>query len=135
MRGLDERAALGCDGVFSRVSGMAAACASDLPSGAGNDVGVAATTSGAATGTAGSATDGITTGADSTGAAAFNRKLSENRARSVASHLVARGVPQASVTSVGLGSSDPIASNDTADGRAKNRRVELQIVPDESKAQ
>ncbi len=63
--------------------------------------------------------------ADSTGTADFNQKLSEARAGSVRDYLVAQGIPGETITSAGLGSSVPVAPNDTADGRAKNRRVEL----------
>ena len=66
---------------------------------------------------------------DSTGSDAYNQTLSENRARTVANYLVSRGVAAARVRSQGFGETMPIASNDTEDGRAKNRRVEVKIVP------
>lgn len=66
---------------------------------------------------------------DSTGSDAFNQTLSETRARTVANYLVSKGVPTARVRSQGFGETMPVASNDTADGRAKNRRVEIKIVP------
>ena len=66
---------------------------------------------------------------DSTGSDAFNQTLSENRARTVANYLVSRGVGAARVRSQGFGETMPVASNDTVDGRAKNRRVEIKIVP------
>ena len=66
---------------------------------------------------------------DSTGSDAFNQTLSENRARTVLNYLVSRGVPAARIRSQGFGETMPIASNDTADGRQKNRRVEIKIVP------
>jgi outer membrane protein OmpA-like peptidoglycan-associated protein len=66
---------------------------------------------------------------DSTGSAAYNQDLSERRARSVAGILTAGGVAQNRVTTNGRGASQPIASNDTAAGRAQNRRVEILIIP------
>ncbi|MGE8142498.1 OmpA family protein [Novosphingobium sp. NPDC080210] len=66
---------------------------------------------------------------DSTGSDAFNQTLSESRARTVMNYLISRGVPAARLRSQGFGETMPVASNDTADGRAKNRRVEIKIVP------
>lgn len=66
---------------------------------------------------------------DSTGSDAFNQTLSESRARTVANYLISKGVPAARVRSQGFGETMPVATNDTADGRAKNRRVEIKIVP------
>jgi outer membrane protein OmpA-like peptidoglycan-associated protein len=66
---------------------------------------------------------------DSTGSDAFNQTLSESRARTVAAYLTSRGVSAARIRSQGFGETMPIASNDTPDGRAKNRRVEIKIVP------
>ncbi|MBK9012331.1 OmpA family protein [Novosphingobium sp.] len=66
---------------------------------------------------------------DSTGSDAFNQTLSEGRARTVLNYLVSRGVPAARVRSQGFGETMPVASNDTAEGRQKNRRVEIKIVP------
>ncbi len=66
---------------------------------------------------------------DSTGSDVYNQTLSENRARTVAGYLQSRGVPAARIRSQGFGETMPIASNDTEDGRAKNRRVEIKIVP------
>ena len=66
---------------------------------------------------------------DSTGSDAFNQTLSENRARTVMNYLVSRGVPASRLKSQGFGETMPVASNDTAEGRAKNRRVEIKIVP------
>jgi outer membrane protein OmpA-like peptidoglycan-associated protein len=62
---------------------------------------------------------------DSTGSAAVNNPLSQNRAQSVQSYLVSRGVQAQRITIQGMGSQNPVASNDTADGRAQNRRVEI----------
>jgi outer membrane protein OmpA-like peptidoglycan-associated protein len=70
---------------------------------------------------------------DASGSDDFNRRLSERRAESVKTVLVSRGVQPAQITVMGLGESRPIADNTTADGRAKNRRVELHIdVPNPS---
>ncbi|MBS0367492.1 MAG: OmpA family protein [Proteobacteria bacterium] len=70
---------------------------------------------------------------DSTGSAQYNQALSQRRAQSVAAYLINRGVRAARLMTVGDGENHPIASNDTADGRAQNRRVELTIVPVEKK--
>lgn len=67
--------------------------------------------------------------ADSTGAADYNQALSERRAGSVASYLVSRGVLRDRLYVAGRGESQPIASNETAEGRAKNRRVEVVLRP------
>jgi outer membrane protein OmpA-like peptidoglycan-associated protein len=64
---------------------------------------------------------------DSVGSDEYNQTLSEHRASSVRDFLVQQGVPEASVTSRGFGKTQPVASNDTAEGRAKNRRVELVV--------
>ncbi|MFM5953974.1 MAG: OmpA family protein [Novosphingobium sp.] len=66
---------------------------------------------------------------DSTGSDSFNQTLSENRARTVMNYLVSKGVPAARLRSQGFGETMPVASNDTPEGRAKNRRVEIKIVP------
>jgi len=62
---------------------------------------------------------------DSTGPASVNQTLSVNRATAVTNYLGGRGVPAANMTVEGRGPSNPIADNSTAEGRAKNRRVEL----------
>lgn len=64
---------------------------------------------------------------DSTGKASTNQQLSENRAKAVMVELVNRGVDRNSISVVGMGSSQPVADNKTAQGRSMNRRVELQI--------
>jgi OOP family OmpA-OmpF porin len=51
--------------------------------------------------------------------------LSKRRAETVAKYLVTEGIHADRMTAVGFGTSDPIASNDTEDGRAKNRRIEI----------
>lgn len=66
---------------------------------------------------------------DSTGSDAYNQTLSENRARAVGNYLTMRGVSAARVRTMGYGESQPIADNNTEYGRAKNRRVEIKIVP------
>lgn len=62
---------------------------------------------------------------DSTGNEAFNLSLSQKRAQAVMDYLVSQGVPAAQLTAKGYGQSAPIADNKTADGRQKNRRVEM----------
>jgi outer membrane protein OmpA-like peptidoglycan-associated protein len=68
--------------------------------------------------------DGFT---DSTGTAAFNQHLSEQRAKNTMDFLVSQGVATDSVTFKGFGVGNPIATNDTAAGRQENRRVELVV--------
>jgi OOP family OmpA-OmpF porin len=63
---------------------------------------------------------------DGIGTAGYNKKLSQRRAESVMNYLISRGVNRTNLTAVGFGEERPVASNDEADGRAKNRRVELQ---------
>jgi len=64
---------------------------------------------------------------DSTGSFEYNQQLSERRANSVARYLSSVGVSQLRLDPRGLGERYPIASNDTAAGRAMNRRVEIRI--------
>lgn len=65
---------------------------------------------------------------DSVGPDAYNLKLSEQRAISVANYLVAAGVSQANIVAVaGEGEADPVADNATAEGRAMNRRVVIAV--------
>lgn len=66
---------------------------------------------------------------DSTGSAEYNLNLSRERASSVAAYLQGQGVKSSRFEVLGLGSSNPIASNSTATGRAQNRRVEIKIIP------
>jgi OOP family OmpA-OmpF porin len=62
---------------------------------------------------------------DNRGAAEYNRKLSEKRAQAVMEYLLKKGISSARLTAAGYGFSRPVATNTTAAGRAKNRRVEL----------
>jgi outer membrane protein OmpA-like peptidoglycan-associated protein len=64
---------------------------------------------------------------DSKGSDAYNQALSLRRARAVRDYLVAGGVAPGRISVEGYGESRPVASNDTDDGRAQNRRVELRI--------
>lgn len=64
---------------------------------------------------------------DSVGSAAYNQRLSERRARSVASYLENLGVRSARIDEVGYGESQPRATNSTANGRQLNRRVEINV--------
>jgi outer membrane protein OmpA-like peptidoglycan-associated protein len=62
---------------------------------------------------------------DSVGTETFNQELSERRAEGVRSYLTQQGVPESSTSAKGYGKTQPIASNDTPEGRQQNRRVEL----------
>ncbi|NLB64033.1 MAG: OmpA family protein [Fibrobacter sp.] len=62
---------------------------------------------------------------DDRGSSAINDRLSRERAESVVRYMVSQGVPQEQLSSVGYGSSRPVASNRTAEGREKNRRIEM----------
>jgi outer membrane protein OmpA-like peptidoglycan-associated protein len=64
---------------------------------------------------------------DSTGSDAYNQRLSEQRAGNVADYLIGRGVASRNVVVYGYGESDPKSSNDSAEGRQVNRRVEIHI--------
>ena len=68
---------------------------------------------------------------DSTGSAAFNQQLSVNRANAVVVYLSAQNIDPQRMHALGMGPSQPTASNATAEGRAKNRRVEIKIIPRE----
>ena len=64
---------------------------------------------------------------DNAGAEGINIPLSAQRATAVAEFLIANGVARDHVAAKGLGSANPIASNDTPEGRAKNRRAEIVV--------
>lgn len=66
---------------------------------------------------------------DNVGSAAANQRLSEQRAESVVGSLESFGVARARMTPRGFGYTQPVASNDTPEGRAQNRRVEIRIIP------
>jgi len=67
---------------------------------------------------------------DSVGSDEYNLKLSQERADAVRAYLISQGVSPGTVTSVGLGKANPVASNDTNTGRQQNRRVELVVSGD-----
>jgi len=64
---------------------------------------------------------------DSRGPAAYNQRLSEQRANAVRAYLLERGIDARRITAVGIGEDRPIASNATDEGRARNRRVEVVV--------
>jgi OOP family OmpA-OmpF porin len=64
---------------------------------------------------------------DSVGTDQYNLGLSRRRAETVQTYLVDHGVARSRITAEGMGESKPVASNDSADGRAQNRRVELHL--------
>lgn len=66
---------------------------------------------------------------DSTGSDGYNQKLSERRALAVAQYLESKNVAQQRLAAVGYGETRPVAPNNTAEGRAQNRRVELELEP------
>jgi OOP family OmpA-OmpF porin len=65
---------------------------------------------------------------DNIGSAAYNQALSERRANAVKEYLVSKGIEKNRVYTEGKGMKNPIASNSTAEGRAKNRRTEIEVV-------
>jgi OOP family OmpA-OmpF porin len=70
---------------------------------------------------------------DSIGSDAYNQKLSVRRAEAVKAYLVSKGIEPNRIYTEGKGKSQPIADNRTAEGRAKNRRVEIEVVGTRSK--
>lgn len=64
---------------------------------------------------------------DSTGPESYNQGLSERRAQAVADYLISQGVSSSAISTEGFGESQPIATNDTAEGRKANRRVEFEV--------
>ncbi|TFH22740.1 MAG: OmpA family protein, partial [Myxococcales bacterium] len=65
---------------------------------------------------------------DSSGSEDYNQQLSERRAQGVREHLEAAGIDGSRTEVVGMGESQPVATNDTAAGRAENRRVEIKVL-------
>jgi flagellar motor protein MotB len=65
---------------------------------------------------------------DSTGNAEYNLKLSDNRAKTVAAYLISASIDSSRIVSKGFGMSMPVATNETEEGRAQNRRTELKII-------
>lgn len=72
---------------------------------------------------------------DSTGDDTYNMKLSEERAKSVTNYLTGKGVNSNRITTEWFGETQPTHDNSTAEGRSKNRRVNIAIVPDEQMIQ
>ena len=70
---------------------------------------------------------------DNKGSAAYNKTLSENRAKSVYDYLIDNGIDTDRLTYKGYGFEEPIADNQTEKGRAKNRRTEFKIIKIEKK--
>ena len=67
---------------------------------------------------------------DSTGSADVNEQLSQERAEAVKQYLIAnKTLPESKLFAIGYGSSKPLMSNETADGRAANRRIDVIIIP------
>jgi outer membrane protein OmpA-like peptidoglycan-associated protein len=71
---------------------------------------------------------------DSVGSDSANMTLSQARAEAVRAYLVSKGLPSDKLSAVGKGKSNPVAGNDTADGRANNRRVEIVVAGGSSNA-
>lgn len=65
---------------------------------------------------------------DAEGSESYNLRLSENRAKAVAEYLISKGVSEKRIQFKGYGKSCPIDTNETEEGRAKNRRVEFKII-------
>lgn len=65
---------------------------------------------------------------DSDGSAAANKRLSEQRASAVTQYLISNGIPEDRIVSVGYGETRPVAPNETADGKRRNRRIEFVVV-------
>jgi outer membrane protein OmpA-like peptidoglycan-associated protein len=68
---------------------------------------------------------------DSKGTTKYNQALSERRAKAVSDYLISKNITAQRLKSIGFGETSPISSNETADGRAKNRRVEFAITANE----
>ncbi|MGM0477643.1 MAG: OmpA family protein [Bacteroidota bacterium] len=65
---------------------------------------------------------------DNTGSASLNKELSQNRAEAVVNYLQGKGINSSRLTAKGYGSSKPVASNNTSEGRQENRRTEFEII-------
>lgn len=68
---------------------------------------------------------------DSKGSIKYNQSLSERRARAVSDYLISKQIASQRLTTIGFGEEKPVASNETADGQDKNRRVEFAITANE----
>jgi len=73
----------------------------------------------------------VTGHTDSDGSENYNQTLSEKRAQSVSDYTMYKGIISSRLSTVGLGETEPVASNDTADGKQLNRRVEIAIYASE----
>lgn len=69
---------------------------------------------------------------DSTGPEEYNQRLSERRAEAAAAFLMEQGIRPSHIRTLGKGESEPVASNDTPEGRQLNRRVEIAIFASEA---
>jgi len=65
---------------------------------------------------------------DARGSDSYNQRLSERRAEAVKAYMLNQGIPAERVRTEGRGETQPVASNDTDEGRAKNRRVEVTVI-------
>ncbi|MBN2866302.1 MAG: OmpA family protein [Thiotrichales bacterium] len=70
----------------------------------------------------------VTGHTDSTGTEAYNQALSERRAMSVKTYLEGKGIDGKRIETIGMGETSPVASNKTKEGRAQNRRVEIEVI-------
>lgn len=68
---------------------------------------------------------------DNSGATARNRELSDYRANAVRTFMISLGAPADRIVAIGVGATQPQASNDTASGRERNRRIDIEIINDE----
>ena len=68
---------------------------------------------------------------DSKGSDEYNQGLSQRRSSAVATYLSGQGITSSRLSTKGMGETDPVASNETEDGRAQNRRVEFVITANE----
>jgi chemotaxis protein MotB len=65
---------------------------------------------------------------DSSGSYNYNVSVSEFRANTIKLYLVGKGIENSRINALGLGPENPIASNENAEGRSKNRRVEIEVI-------